>query len=371
MIRRPWLVAGLLVLVSGAGLRVWTQHLSATSLDLPSRLSNEEFWQLSESFSESDGFFQSDNLVSNEDSFQHVIPELTRVVPPGGVYVGVGPDQNFTYIAALRPRVVFITDIRRGNLLAHLMYKALFELSEDRAEFLSRLFSRPRPDGLGPAATARELFAAYAGVRQSQTMRGETWRAIEDHLTVTRGFALTERDLSGVEYVFNSFYVSGPYLAYSNRSRRGRPYPTYQQLQMASDLEGRSHAYLASEDAYRFIRSLQINNLIVPVVGDFAGPKALRAVGDWIRERGAHVTTFYTSNVEQYLFQNRVWDVFAANVSGMPLNETSTFIRSCFNTCASPFGTRSVSLLDSMSGLMRDFAAGKIQSYWAVLNHTR
>ena len=66
-----------------------------------------------------------------------VAAALSERAKPGGVYLGVGPEQNFTYIAAIRPKIAFITDIRRGNLQLHLMYKALFELSADRAEFVS------------------------------------------------------------------------------------------------------------------------------------------------------------------------------------------------------------------------------------------
>src|SRR5262245_36122092 len=107
---------------------------------LPLRLSDAAFWRLSTSLSEADGTFRSENLVSNEHTYQYVIPSLRRATRPGGVYLGVAPDQNFTYILATQPRMAFILDIRRGNLLQHLMYKALIELSADRAEFLSRLF---------------------------------------------------------------------------------------------------------------------------------------------------------------------------------------------------------------------------------------
>ena len=65
--------------------------------------------------------FRSDNLVSNEIYMQTIIPELQTVTKPGRVYLGVGPEQNFTYIAALKPRMVFIIDIRRGNLHTQLM----------------------------------------------------------------------------------------------------------------------------------------------------------------------------------------------------------------------------------------------------------
>ena len=49
----------------------------------------------------------------------------------GGVYVGVGPNQNFTYIAAIRPELAFIVDIRRQNLLEHLLFKVLTEKSDE------------------------------------------------------------------------------------------------------------------------------------------------------------------------------------------------------------------------------------------------
>src|SRR6185312_13758527 len=130
------------------------------ALSLPERLTDAEFWELSQSLSEPNGSFRSDNLLSNEMWLQYVIPDLLSVNKPGRVYMGVGPEQNFTYIAALKPAMVFIVDVRRGNLDLHLMYKALFEMSADRAEFVSRLFSKARPEGLGPKSSAAEIFAA-------------------------------------------------------------------------------------------------------------------------------------------------------------------------------------------------------------------
>src|SRR5436190_12077235 len=130
-------------------------HAAAASA--PARLSDQEFWKLSTTMSEEDGSFRSDNLLSNELTFQYVIPELLEVSKQGRIYMGVGPEQNFTYIAALKPAMAIIVDIRHGNLDVQLMYKAIFEMSKDRAEFVSRLFSRKRPDGLGTQSTAREI----------------------------------------------------------------------------------------------------------------------------------------------------------------------------------------------------------------------
>ena len=129
--------------------------------------------------SEPDGYFRSDNLVSNELTFQHVIPELLDVLQPGGVYLGVGPDQNFTYIAALRPRIAFIVDIRRGAMLQHLMYKAIIELSRDRADFLATLFSRPRPAGLDSSTTVNDLLDAFDAVPPDSAMFARNLRLIK------------------------------------------------------------------------------------------------------------------------------------------------------------------------------------------------
>ena len=131
-----------------------------TASSLPAALSDREFWSLIDEFSEPDGFFQSENLVGNERPLQHVVPAL-EAMRRDEAYLGVAPDQNFTYIVALQPSIAFIVDIRRGNLLLHLMYKAIFELSSDRADFLSRLFARARPTGLDAETSVDNLFDAY------------------------------------------------------------------------------------------------------------------------------------------------------------------------------------------------------------------
>src|SRR5713226_5850992 len=134
---------------------------------LPSKLSDQEYWKLITDFSEPNGFFRSDNLLSNESYFQQVVPTLLNVTKTGRVYMGVGPEQNFTYIVAVKAAMVFIVDIRRGNLDLQLMYKALFELSADRAEFVSRLFARERSAGLTATSSATEIFDAVRNAARS------------------------------------------------------------------------------------------------------------------------------------------------------------------------------------------------------------
>src|SRR6267154_2325682 len=183
MLRRCLLASVMVALVLSVG--------AAAADKLPLRLADQEFWALVTDLSEPGGSFRSDNLLSNESRLQLVIPDLLKTAKRGGVYVGVGPEQNFTYIAALQPSMAFIVDIRRGNLQLHLMYKALFELSTDRADFISRLFSRKQPDGLRNTSTAAEIFEAYAGVEASQALYDRNLKAIETQLSGKHGFALS------------------------------------------------------------------------------------------------------------------------------------------------------------------------------------
>ena len=300
---------------------------------LPERLTDAEFWELSQKLSEPGGSFRSDNLLSNEVFFQYVIPELLAVNKPGRVYMGVGPEQNFTYISALKPSMVFIVDIRRGNLDLHLMYKALFDLSSDRADFLSKLFSRKRPEGLTAASSVAELFRAYSAVPADEALFEQNFQAILDNLQKTHKLPLLDEDIPGIRYVYEYFGRYGPDLTYwmsGGFGGRGgfRNQPTYADLMAATDASGTLRSYLASEENWNVLKTLEAKNLLVPVVGNFAGPKALRAVGAWLKEHGATVSAFYLSNVEQYLNMDGIWMDFCRNSLELPIDEQSQFIRS-------------------------------------------
>lgn len=297
---------------------------------LPESMSNADFWKLSRELSEPDGYFRSDNLVSNEVYFQTIIPELIEATRPDRVYLGVGPEQNFTYIAALKPKMVFIVDVRRGNLHTHLMYKAIFELSKNRADFVSMLFSKKRPDGLTTKTPARDLFEAFVPVETSEAAYKTNLAAIQQHLTTTRELPLSDDDLKGIEYVYYHFYWYGPGLTYSSTTGGGGRgnFVNFQSLMVADDGFGVARSFLANEEHFLYLKHLHTKNLFVPVVGDFGGRKALRAVGTWLKERKATVSAFYLSNVEQYLTQDGLWPSFCGNVAQLPLDDTSMFIYS-------------------------------------------
>jgi hypothetical protein len=97
---------------------------------------------------------------------------------------------------------------------------------------------------------------------------------------------------------------------------------------LAEDGSGQNRSYLANEENFAFLKDLQARNLIIPVVGDFGGDKAIRAVGRYLKSVDGMVSAFYLSNVEQFLVQDGKWDTFCSSVMTLPLDETSFFIRS-------------------------------------------
>jgi hypothetical protein len=353
----------------------WPTTRAVQAPSIPQRLTDQEFWRLSSDLSEPNGYFRSDNLVSNEHTYQYVIPDLQKVARPGGVYLGVAPDQNFTYIVATRPGMAFIVDVRRGNLLEHLMYKAVIELSADRAAFLSRLLSKPRPAGLGARSTVAELLAAFDRAEAREDLYRQNLQALKDQLVKRHGFALSPDDLAQIEQIYFAFFWEGPGLRYSMSNGFGgrfrASFPSYGELIAATDSAGRPCSYLASEERFRTLKTLEEGNLIVPVVGNFAGPKALRAVGDYVRARGSTISTFYVSNVEQYLFQDGLFEAFARNVATLPVDEGSTFVRSVsvrFGYAGAqalgPDGRATA--LYPIRAFVQDFLSGRLSSYYEV-----
>ena len=295
------------------------------SSTLPLTLSDQDFWSLGNSLSEPAGSFtHSENLVSNEILFVHTVRRLRQT---SGVYIGVGPEQNFSYLAKLRPPMAFIIDIRQENRNLHLMYKALFEISADRAEFVSRLFSRERPAGSSPTTSVQDLFAAYATAAPSQGLYEETLHSIRARLVGAHGFAVSPADLDSIAHALHAFYTDGIDIHYGRSLAGDAAGPSYRALMTARDPGGETRSYLSSEESFGFVKGLQARNLIVPIVGDFAGPTAIRRTGDYIRQHHATVGSFYGSNVEVYL-NRRMVAAYCANLATLPYQPRTSFIDS-------------------------------------------
>ena len=169
--------------------------LAATAGALPRGQPSANFAATIARLSEPGGYFDSDNLISNEKSYLQVVPALREAGSNGGAYVGVGPDQNFSYIAQVRPSIAFIIDIRRDNLLLHLLFKALFQLSDDAGRLPQPARRAPGPRRHGcveagrhrtPRRARRRPPARSAGHRRAARARGRHDRRLR-HPVVGRG----------------------------------------------------------------------------------------------------------------------------------------------------------------------------------------
>lgn len=332
-------------------------------------VSAAEFSRLFRDLSEDGGYFRSDNFTSNETSYLHVVDKLRALGAAGGAYIGVGPEQNFTYIAKVRPRIAFIIDIRRQALIQHLMFKAIFHLAPTRAQYLSLLVSKPLPKEKSPApdASVNEILGSISQAAADDRAYAANLAAIRKAIREDFQVQLSEADQTSLEYVYKSFRDDGLDIAYRMEGSRGGWFPTLKELVLQPDQHGKLGNFLASKDDYEFVRDLHRKNLIVPVVGDFGGKKALAAIGDYLRNSGFTVTAFYTSNVEQYLFQNSVFTAFAENVRKLPINDKSLFIRAVPNTRfthpAQLPGHRTTTLLQQMTVFLKDAGEGRYQTY--------
>jgi len=394
MKHRAWLVASAVLSVA-AGLLLWTLLQSGTpsprldpprvssnaraetitnpfgSADaLPKELSAETFQRMISEFSEPGGSFMYENFLSNERSYQDPIPSLVKTVRPGGVYLGVGPEQNFTYIAAIRPAIAFIIDIRRQNMVELLMYKALFEMAANRAEFVSLLFSRKTRSVPDERASAEDLFRAAAEAQPDKTFFESNLRQVKAELR------LSAEDERTVEQVYRVFFSIGPDLTYSSVDPYAPAGPSYSELMTYSDAEGRNWSYLSSEEVFQFVKEMQRKNLIVPLAGDFSGPKAIRIVGRYLKDHHANVGAFYVSNVEMYILAAAQWKSFCANVASLPMDQSSTFIRFllgryAYAASSRGFGARSVSVLSPMIDVLTGVVKGYPPSYYDLIRASR
>ena len=323
-----------------------------------------------EALSETGGHFDTDNLISNERSYLHVAPALRELRSDAGAYIGVGPDQNFSYIAHVRPSIAIIIDIRRDNLLLHLLFKALFELAPSRTHYLALLTGRGRP---APAVdwTTQSIddLTAYLDVQQRldatelTSLTGRVTETIDSF-----GVRLSEADHRTILRFHRRFIGAGLSLQFNSTGRAPRwGYPTYRDLLLENDRDGVRRSYMASEDDFQFVKSLQARGLVIPVVGDLSGPTAVAAVGRFLAERGDEVSAFYTSNIEFYLFRQGSFGRFVANLARVPHGEAAVIIRSAFRNVMTDPGYNSASMTQSIPALVNGHTAGEFRQYAELL----
>ena len=322
--------------------------------------------------SEDGGYFDTDNLISNERSYADALPGLDAPGLAGGVYIGVGPDQNFSYIARLRPSVAYLVDIRRDNLLLHLLFKALFTLADSRADYVCLLVGCTVP------ADARAALAGADGARLAawvDEVRGAGHGAATPDPRIAPtlasfGVPLSAEDQAAIARFHRSFLDRGLGLQFQSFGRPPqRFYPSYRDLMLETDAAGAPAHFLATERGYVVVRDLQRADAVIPVVGDLAGTRALAAIAKRVEADGRRVSAVYTSNVEYYLFGAGRFDAFVANLTRMPRAPGAVLIRAIFSTAGGRTrpGYGSESRAVPITPLLTDHAAGRVRGYGDLL----
>jgi hypothetical protein len=339
-------------------------------------LSREQFAALSQRLSEPNGYFDTDNLISNETSYLHVMGKMRNMKVNGGAFIGVGPDQSFSYIAQIRPNIAFMLDIRRDNLLQHLLFKALFESARNRIEYLCLFFGKPVPADVKnwESRSIKDIVEYIDKTPKDTKLFDATHTALSAKIK-SYGIKISEAEFATIKRMHTEFFTSGMDLKFTSHGRGSRYYyPNYRDLTLEKDLTGKQCNYLASEDDFQFMKSLQERNQIIPVTGDLAGSHALKSIAAYLNEHSETVSAFYTSNVEFYLSRGDEFDKFATNVKALPRTANSIIIRSYFNGTfgyahpQSVSGYYSTQLLQTMDSFVKEFSAGGLQSYTDVIS---
>jgi hypothetical protein len=328
------------------------------------------FGDLLAALSEPGGYFDTDNLISNESSYGQAVELLS---PTGGVYLGVGPEQNFHYIAKLRPSWAFVVDIRRDNQLHLLLLTAILRAAPDPLAYLCLQFSRDACDDL-PANgdwPLEETLRRFEQAAPTEQAFESTLARLIDNLTGELGVAVDATDLATLRAIHRAFFEAQLELRFESHGRRFQTHhPTDGELLSARTPGGQPASFLASREAYEAVRSLALAGRLVPVVGDFGGTHALRAIGAFVAGLGERVTAVYTSNVEYYLIGSPAFSRWVGNVRALPLADDALMIRACFHYGArhpaSLPGHRSTLVVQPARDLLEWAAQPGHGSYWEL-----
>ena len=337
-------------------------------------LSQKEFASAVINLSEPTAFFDSDNYISNETGYLHILPGLERLGVKGGVYIGVGPEQNFTYIARIRPKYAFILDIRRDNLLEHILFKALFEMADNRQSFLSLLLSKPLKNAaaLPSSPTIKDLVAYFDTLEGDEAFYKQNLARVMQ-LAVGYELNLSPEDYQIIEKTYRVFLDRHLDLRweYKTDGSRGIYFPSFRDMLLEQDMNGRYGNFLNNDDDFYYIKDMQARNLIIPVTGDFAGETALKNIADYTRKQGDTISAFYLSNVEYYLVPDGLMPGFAENVKRLPITDKSVLIRAFVNLSSAAHPARvdnelMTTLMQYISSFKRLSDEGRYREYLGV-----
>ena len=293
----------------------------------PSRPPRELF----ETLSERERNHLPRNYVSSEPSQLQVAPLLLERHRRGGAYIGVGGEQNYSYIALVEPEVAFIIDPRRSIAMLHLLYKAMFDKARSRSEFLSFMIGRPYDaDEPPPSARVADVIAHVEDLGKFSELRRTTLAYLTERISTKFGFKLTARDRATLAEINKAFYDHGLDIRFEPEGGIDPGYVKFREQLALRAPNGKELGFLSHDRAFRYVQRMQRENRIFVLVGDLAGEKALSGIAAYLKAEQIPLRTFYVSNLEEPLFAQRAWPKWVKNLEALPSDEHAVFIRTWF-----------------------------------------
>jgi hypothetical protein len=250
-----------------------------------------------------DGLFPIKHVTSNEWQNGVFVSEVRR--RPGGAFLGLGGEQNYTLIAAGRSQVAFIVDSNPVVIEIHRAYHALHKLAPTRTAFVAYLSGRePPPHQAG--ATMAEIVARVE--KQPPLDAARLLREARGLVSANEMQALGKM----IHGQFGTLYMagkpSGSFAEHFARMAREPRSPT------------RFACWLDHDQSYAAVRARIESNAIHLVTGSIAGEQTLRSIAAAARKMGVVFHHVYLSNAPDYVFGSGAGRQLAANLRLLPTN---------------------------------------------------
>lgn len=341
--------------------------------DEPDLLEREAFVELIRRLSDPpSGPASADNLMTNEDSIASVMDQAGREVPRDTVYLGVGPDQNFSLIAATRPDSAFILDFRKKNQLLHFLHRALLHVSNDQVEYLAHFWARSfikcatAPINANRREiSAGELICGFKNTDFQKQLFENAQAKVSEQIRLLNYVSADE--LTEIRRIHARLAGAG----LQARFLALKMYPQMQSLVQALTRSGKPGHWLGSDQHFQTIRELQTKNRIIPIVADWAdSPKntqssAFQRLSDWLISNQKQVGCIYISDVEFFLMRTSIFDKYIENLGQLPIHEEARIIRTSTREIKHPerlSGQSSTTIVRPLRQFIDRASSGKIKT---------
>lgn len=210
--------------------------------------------------------------VSNED---HHDVFREPIEGHGGVYLGVGTDQNYLMAAWAESPILLLVDFDEEIRNIHHVYGVIFSRAEDPESFIEA-WSSERADDV-------------------RAWLAEEYPDDERRAALERAFRVARATIYA-------------------RLRR-----------VAADYEERGvPAFVTDRDQYAFVRGLWRNGRVVPLRGDLTGDRTMVDIARALEDLDLRLGLLYTSNAEQYF---EFSPAYRRNITHLPLAEDGYLLR--------------------------------------------